>query len=102
MTTQTKPKKAKAPKKAPEKNMEEYMDLEEVLQSHKDGLTALEEVINDHALQLDRLNHASEVQYDEITELKELLVHSVNSLFWMSAIGIAVAITFAGVAVFRN
>ena len=78
------------------------MDLEEVLQSHEDGLTALEEVINDHALQLDRLNHASEVQYDEITKLKELLVHSVNSLFWMAAIGIAVAITFAGVAVFRN
>ena len=78
------------------------MDLEEVLQNHEDGLAALEEVINDHALQLDRLNHAIEVQHDEIAELKEIHAHHFNSLFWMSAIGIAVAITFAGVAVFRH
>lgn len=102
MTTPTKTKKTKTPKQAPEKIVEEYMALGEILQNHENGLVNLEEAIGDHSLQLDRLNHASENHYEEISELKELVVHSVNSLFWMSAIGVAVAITFAGVAIFRH
>jgi hypothetical protein len=102
MTAPTKPKKAKTAKPAPQENVEEYMELEEVLQNHEDGLTTLEEVVSDHALEIEAINRFSEKTYNDLVDLKELVVHSVNSLFWMAAIGIAVAITFAGVAIFRH
>jgi TolA-binding protein len=102
MTAPNKTKKAKTAKPAPQENVEEYMELEEVLQNHEDGIATLEQVISDHAIELDRINHFSENNYNDIVELREFVVHRINSLFWVTAIGIAVAITFAGAAIFNR
>ena len=117
MTTPTKTKNAKA--KKPVQKQTAYIGLGQILEQHENSFVNIEEAINGHAVNIDELNEATSLHNEEILELKNFIEHSVrshnqeilelkhfidhsiNCIFWMTAIGIAVAITFSGVAIFR-
>jgi septal ring factor EnvC (AmiA/AmiB activator) len=107
--TKTKPKKTKATQPLPHEKASEYIGLGQLLQDHENSFITIEEAINDHAVKIDELNEfisihndsLAKLKHEEIAELRHSIDHSINCIFWMTAIGIAVAITFSGVAIFR-
>jgi hypothetical protein len=99
MTTPTKTKNTKA--KKPVQKQTAYIGLGQILEQHENSFITIEEAINDHAVNIDELNENIYLHNGEILELKNFIEHSINCIFWMTAIGIAVAITFSGVAIFR-
>jgi hypothetical protein len=99
--TKTKTKKTKATQPLPHEKASEYIGLGQLLQDHENSFITIEEAINDHAVKIDGLNDIISLQDTSIAELRHFIDHSINCIFWMTAIGIAVAITFAGVAIFR-
>ena len=99
--TKTKPKKTKATQPLPHEKASEYIGLGQLLQDHENSFITIEEAINDHAVKIDELNEVLSLHNEEIAKLRHFIDHSINCIFWMTAIGIAVAITFSGVAIFR-
>lgn len=99
MTTPTKTKNTKANK--PVQKQTAYIGLGQILEQHENSFINIEEAINDHAVKIDELTEIIAIHNNEILELKNFIEHSINCIFWMTAIGIAVAITFSGVAIFR-
>ena len=99
MTTPTKTKNTKA--KKPVQKQTAYIGLGQILEQHENSFITIEEAINGHAVNIDELNEIIAIHNEEILELKNFIEHSINCIFWMTAIGIAVAITFSGVAIFR-
>jgi hypothetical protein len=102
MKTTPKTKTTKATKPSSPKK---YIGVGEILKQHEDSFINIEEAINDHALSID--NHADVLEdqrssLDTIFINQTVLEEQINAIFWMCVIGIAVAITFAGVAIFRN
>jgi len=101
MTTPTKTKKTKTTQPLPHEKASEYIELGQLLQAHENSFITFEEAINDHAVKIDELNEVISLHNEEIAELRHFIGHSINRIFWMTAIGIAVAITFSGVEIFR-
>jgi len=99
--TKTKTKKTKTTQPLAHEKASGLIGLGQLLQEHEDSFTTIEEAINDHAVKIDQLNEVISIHNEEIAELKHFIDHSINCIFWMTAIGVAVAITFAGVAIFR-
>ena len=95
MKTTPKTKTTKTTKTASPK---EYIGVVEILKQHKDSLINIGEAINGHVVIIDE--HSEEIENNcfDIQAIQE----QVNATFWMAVIGIAVAITFAGVAIFRR
>jgi hypothetical protein len=102
MKTTPKTKTTKTTKPASPK---EYIGVGEILKQHEDSFINIEEAINDHADSIE--NHADVLEeqrssVDTIFINQTVLEDRINAIFWMCVIGIAVAITFAGVAIFRH
>ena len=95
MTTPTKTKNTKANK--PVQKQTACIGLGQILEQYEHSFINIEEAV----INIDELNEIIAIHNGEILELKNFIEHSINCIFWMTAIGIAVAITFSGVAIFR-
>ena len=89
--TKTKTKKQTATKPVPSKADVKPVSLLDVLLEHDEELENQGSIINSHSDWIEQ-NFAKIEDVDE----------RINAIFWMSAIGVAVAITFAGIAIFRH
>jgi len=89
--TKTKTKKQTATKPVPSKVDMKPVSLLDVLVEHDEELETHGSIINSHSDWIEQ-------NLKKVQDLDE----RINAIFWMSAIGVAVAITFAGIAIFRH
>ena len=106
MKTPTKTKKTKTAKPIAHEKVTECIALGQLLQDHENSFITIEEAINDHACEIDELKEAvkrnsemcdmiKKISHGEFRDNRESINElngDFHSIFWVTAIGFAIAI----------